>query len=515
MMKKVLTPKKMIAFLVAIISVFTIALTFSSNQNTIVKAEWNGERLGGSITVFSLEDYIDESIFSEFTKKTGTTVNYLTFATNEEMYNELKKDNSACDLLCTSEYMLMKMISEGMIKEFDTPNNLKNYGSEYINSVFQGLEIKNHKGENVRLMSTDKTKTYVAGYMWGTIGLIYNKQSAGGLTDADFETWSVIWERFNNRVTIKDSIRDSYFIALAKVYQDELLQAKQEFNLTGDRQAYSEKLNEIFNRTDKETVDKVEIELKALKENIYAFEVDAGKSDILTGKIDVNFAWSGDAVYALKEGLYDFDDDGNIVGKKSNPTLLGYAVPSEGSNIWFDAYAMTNSANVKRASAFLDFLCEPEIAVANMDYTGYTSCVAGNSQNTLVFDYVLESYASESGTTIDLSYFFDPAHTGDDYNVTVSDELLSMFIAQYPTEDIIARCAVMKNFSGEELERINEMWQKVKLTTLPTWAIWLIISVVIVLLVAVIAYKYREAIAKLVSNIKNKIEDKKSKKEQA
>ncbi len=510
-MNRILTPQKLISILVAIITVLTVAFSFTANSNKIAKAE----RIGGSITVFSLEDYIDESIFDDFYRQTGTKVEYLTFATNEEMYNELKKDGSACDLLCTSEYMLMKMISEGMIKEFDTPNNLKDYGSEYINSVFQGLEIQNHKGETVTLMNADKTKTYVAGYMWGTIGLIYNKNSAGGLTDADFENWSVIWERFNNRVTIKDSIRDSYFIALAKVYKDELLQAKAQYELDNDSQSYSEKLNEIFNRTDQKTVDMVEKELKLLKENIYAFEVDAGKADILTGKIDVNFAWSGDAVYALKEGLYEFDDDGNIVGESSNPTYLGYAVPSEGSNIWFDAYAMTPNANVKASTAFLDFLCDPEIAVANMDYTGYTSCIAGNSENTVVFDYVLDCYGSEEGREVDLSYFFNSNGDGEDYKITVSDSLYSMFIAQYPTEEIIARCAVMKNFSGEELERINEMWQKVKLTTLPTWAIWLIVGAIVVILITAIVYKYREAIVKFINNSIEKRKIKNSKKEQA
>ncbi len=455
----------------------------------------DGEQItGGKIVVFSVEDYIDDSIFDDFKAKTGIEVKYLTFATNEAMYNELKKSPSSVDLICPSEYMIMKMISEGLIREFDVPFNQKKYGSKYINQIFRGLKVENKQGEVVSIMSEDENKTYAVGYMWGTIGLIYNKNLPNGqtLTDADFENWSVIWDNFKGRITIKDSIRDSYFLALAYVYQDELLTAKKLYNQTGDSQEYSQTLAEIFNRTDQETVDKVEEALLALKKNLYGFEVDAGKSDILTGKIDVNFAWSGDAVYSIQQGL--FDEDGNYL---DNPVYLGYAVPQEGSNVWFDGYVMTKDADYERAIKFLDFLCDPEVAVKNMDYTGYTSCIAGDSCNTAVFDYVLDSYGAsdeESGATIDLAYFFDPSNTTGDYSITVSDTLLAMFNAQYPSQEVISRCAVMQNFTDEQLQRINNMWNRVKLTTLSDAAIVIIICAIALVVLAVVLIKYREKI---------------------
>ncbi len=458
-------------------------------------ARADGEQItGGEIVVFSVEDYIDDSIFDDFKAKTGINVKYLTFATNEAMYNELKKSPSSVDLICPSEYMIMKMISEGLIREFEVPSNQKNYGSKYINQVFKGLKVENKQGEVVSIMSEDESTTYAVGYMWGTIGLIYNKNLSNGqtLNDADFENWSVIWDNFNGRITIKDSIRDSYFLALAYVYQDELLTAKDVYSQTGDSQVYSQTLAEIFNRTDQETVNKVEDALLALKKNLYGFEVDAGKSDILTGKIDVNFAWSGDAVYSIQQGLYD--EDGNDL---ENPVYLGYAVPQEGSNVWFDGYVMTKDADYDRAIKFLDFLCDPEIAVKNMDYTGYTSCIAGNTSNTAVFDYVLDSYGvdeGETGTTIDLAYFFDPTNTAGDYTITVSDTLLAMFNAQYPSQEVISRCAVMQNFSNEQLERINDMWNRVKLTTLSDSTIIIIICAIALAVLIVVLIKYRENI---------------------
>ncbi len=493
-MTKISIKVRIIAIILCLMVVLPLAM--STRNATVYAGDANKE-----ITVFSVEDYICEGdpedpesadVLLMFEEETGISVNYVTFSTNEEMYNELKKDPYACDLMCPSEYMIMKLINEGLIRDFDTPNNVTEYGSKYINNVFKGLAVENQKGETVTIMSQDESRSYAVGYMWGTIGLIYNMTAGDGrtLTDEDFKSWSSIWTDFHKRVTIKDSIRDSYFIALAYVYKDELLVAKQTFENDGDSAKYSATLAEIFNRTDAKSVKLVEDALFELKDNLYAFEVDAGKADILTGKIDVNFAWSGDAVYALEQGLYD--EDGNEL---ENKIYLGYAVPEEGANVWFDGYVMTANADYDSAIQFLDFIARPDIAVLNMDYTGYTSCVAGNADNTEVFDYVLDSYGDEEGTTRDLSYFFDPdGTTGLDYTVTVSDELLPMFTAQYPTEEIIQRCAVMQNFSGEELTRINDMWKRIKLITLSDTALWIILGVAVLAIGGICVFIFREKI---------------------
>ena len=462
------------------------------------------------ITVFSVEDYIHEAedetelgVLDMFKEETGIEVNYVTFATNEDMYNELIKDPYACDLMCPSEYMIMKLISEDMIRSFDTPGNFKEYGSSYIKSVFKGISVEKDQ-EQVYFMNQDESTSYAVGYMWGTIGLIYNKIPPKGeeITAEQLSRWGNIWTQFTDRVTIKDSIRDSYFMALAYVYEEELLTAKAEYLAGGSREAYNAKLTEIFNRTDAESVNKVEKALLDLKNNLYGFEVDAGKNDLLSGKIDVNVAWSGDAVCSIDEGL--FDADGEL---KDDALYLGFAVPEEGSNIWFDGYVMTKNANYDNAIKFLDFISRPDVAVLNMDYTGYTSCVAGSE----VFNYVLESYDSEDGTNIfDLSYFFEPGYVGDKYLIRVEDLLVDMFNAQYPTEEVIARCAVMQNFSGDDLERVNEMWKKVKLITLSDLSIVLIICVFVALILFVVVVKFREPIAKAIDKRLPK-KDKKSK----
>ena len=444
------------------------------------------------IIVFSVEDYIDESIFDTFKEQTGIEVEYNTFATNEEMYNELIKNPKACDLMCPSEYMIMKLMSEDLIRSFETPQNFTDYGSKYIKDVFKGLQIEGLNETTIPIMSQDGATSYAVGYMWGTIGLIYNMnatlEDGTKVTPETFKSWSSIWQHFDGRVTIKDSIRDSYFIALAYVYQDELLAAKEKYALDGNSALYNATISEIFNRTDKESIDKVEKALLDLKEKLYGFEVDAGKADILTGKIDVNFAWSGDAVYSIYQGLYNEETEEVL----ENPVYLGYAVPEEGSNVWFDGYVMTKNANYDNAIQFLDFLCDPEIAVLNMDYTGYTSCIAGDE----VFQYVVDSYndGEGEGTDVDLAYFFDETDTTGKYVINVSDFSLPMFSAQYPTKDIIERCAVMRNFTGEELENVNNMWKRVKLITLSDAVIVLILVAIVLVIAGVVIYKYRETI---------------------
>lgn len=476
--------KKLTRFF-AVTLILLFVLPFSFGVKT-VRAE------GNEITVFSVEDYIDTDVLDAFEEETGVKVNYLTFATNEEMYNELLKDKNAVDLICPSEYMIMKMRDEGLLKKFDTPQNFADYGSDYIKQKFKQAPLN--------IMDEDESKTYAIGYMWGTIGVIYRTEDVDGEL---LKSWSSLWSEFDGKLTVKDSIRDTYFMALAEVYKDELISWKNK--LAGSEcsaEDYNAAITEIFNRTDKETVDKVEKSLLDLKGKLYGFEVDAGKSDILTGKINVNVAWSGDAVFSIDQGLYD--EDGEPL---ENQVVLGYAVPEEGSNVWFDGYVMTANADEENSLKFLDYLCSPEVATLNMDYTGYTSCIVGDE----VFEYVKETYSDdESEDTVDLRYFFDPNGTNPDpeaYVINVAEELKYMFYAQYPTEDVLMRCAVMKNFDGDELERINEMWKKIKLITFSTGKIIAIVSAFVLAAAAIAVYVNRE---KLFGGIE-KLDEKKSK----
>ncbi len=487
-MKKIAyNPFSLFALLLALLLFFSNFCTLFS-ENTV-----SAENLtpSGTIRVFSWEDYIEEGengangVIEDFMKENPSVkVEYYSFATNEEMYNELLKDPTAVDVICPSEYMIMKMRDEGLIKPYFIPKNYADYGSPYIKDMFDQIGLNVKDGENAG-------KTYAVGYMWGTMGLIYN---ADKFTDEDFDSWTNLYDdKFYGKITIKDSLRDSYIMAIAIAYKDELLELKDKVKTDPSytEEQYKTDLFEIFNRTDVKTVEKVEDVLLELKPHLYGFEVDAGKNDLLTGKIDVNFAWSGDAVYSMWEA--------DNVGKN-----LRYVVPKEGSNVWFDGWVMTKHANESASSAFINYMCRPDIAIRNMDYVGYTSCIAGDE----VFEYVKESFGTEGGEkTVDLKYFFNPKDTSGSYAFNVSDEEDGCYrhlFAQYADEETIMRCAIMDNFSQKDLERINEMWNKVKLITLPDYMLVIIFVLIVLAIVLVVLFKFRDKIFKKEIAVKTK-----------
>lgn len=464
---------------------FSLALVAFSITPTI-KTDVAKAKDANTIVIYSWEDYIDlgysEEDFEEMSdylldnysqeellksiidifmeENPEINVEYHTFATNEEMYNELKNNPSGPDLICPSEYMIMKMKDEGLIKPFTSPSEWEENGSPYIKKVFENLDL------------VDGDKIYACGYMWGTMGYIYN---ADKTTSEELKNWdSVLNDKFDGKITIKDSIRDTYIMALGSIYKDELLA------LDKNATDYNEKLSQIFNRTDDESIKKVEKYLKDLKNHLYGFEVDSGKSDLLTGKIDVNFAWSGDAVYSIDEGEYE-------------GVNLEYVVPEEGSNVWFDGFVMPTNANEELATKFLNFVSRKDNVIRNMEYIGYTSCMAQED----LYSYILESYEEEDGTeSVNLGYFFKgDDYQGMDYLVKTSN-LNKQLATQYPDFNTIKRCAVMDNFDNETLDKINEMWNNVKFITFPYWIIIVIVAVVLLVAITYLLIKYKDDIFK-------------------
>ena len=464
---------------------------------------------GKVLRVYNWEDYICEeddeeygyvdliSAFEkEYEEQTGTpvTVEYSTFGTNENMYNELKINAAGYDLVCPSDYMIMKMIKEDMVEpfseEFLTEGDYAKYASPYIKEIFE-TNTATVNGEE------KPWADYAVAYMWGTMGYVYNPE----LVDKeDLSSWAGIWsKKYGNMSTIKDSVRDSYFLGVAYVYGDELTALAQEYkNGTIDEKTYNAKITEIMNRTDEDTIESVKNALLDLKQYLYGFEVDSGKQDMITGKISINFAWSGDAVYAMDdaEPIYD-EETGALIAKG---IYLNYAIPEECSNIWFDGWVMPKGANTELAEAFINFLSRPENAVANMNYIGYTSAIAGDA----VYEEMLDWYSEgeegdldEEGNPLvkyDLNYFFAGVEGGtyDDYSIWVSEESLDRQIfAQYPTEQVISRSAIMQNFSNEETAAINEMWEEVKGLPIPVWAYVVIAVIAGVIVVAALSYVYK------------------------
>ena len=252
-------------------------------------------------------------------------------------------------------------------------------------------------------------------------------------------------ERQERFFPLKDSVRDTYVPAIFHVYKDEIAA------LDENAADYNDKLNAIFNRCDDETLAKVEAALKEIKgKTVYGFEVDEGKDEIVKGTYWANLAWSGDAVYAM-----------DAAEENETPKYLNYALPEEGSNVWFDGWCMPKGARKDVAEEFVNFICDPANAALCMDSVGYTSPVVGEDIWELVNDWYAADEDETEFDTVDLSFFFGDSIEGKAEINVPKAERGRQFDAQYPTEDALKRCCIMKDF-GDQQEKVEAMWSRVK-----------------------------------------------------
>ena len=463
-------PLKLLAILFAItLLVFNMPVAETKADESVI-----------TLRVCNCEDYIDEEVCSDFEtfmagKGKAVKVEYSTYGINENLYNDLKiAKGYLYDVICTSDYMIEKMAMEGMLKKItlSETGNYNNFVSPYIKEIFNEKITWNN--------GVDKLGDYATPYMWGTLGLVYNPEI---VAEEDMKSWLSLWKpEYKNKSTIKDSVRDSFFIGIAKAYYEELTAL--------DKTAvnYNEELSKIFGNVSDDAIGKVELALSSLKDNIFGFEVDSGKNDMVTGKISINFAWSGDAVYAIDEA-------------ESDGLYLNYSVPEEGSNVWFDGWCVpTHARQTEIAVEFIEYMADPEIAIRNMEYTGYTSGMAGDDVLTWVKDYyeLSDTQTEDTPYSADLSYFFGKPVT------VYSSEVGRHFSTQYPTQDVINRCVIMRAFSNDRNEKINQMWENVKGQIFPNWAIALAIVAVAIVAITIILIRNKEWVKKVLAKIPTK-----------
>ena len=254
-------------------------------------------------------------------------------------------------------------------------------------------------------------------------------------------------------------------------------------------------ITEILNRTDATSINLVKEKLISLKPMLYGFEVDSGKNDMILGNINAYVAWSGDAAYAIDVASGDAEDEDGTILDENKRRDISYYIPEEGSNIWFDGLVMpAGSTNYDAVYEFLNFICDPENVYDNMNYIGYTSVIGGDD----IFDGIAVDWFDESadlgvneGIEIDLSYFFGNSR---EYKIKVSEESYGRVIAQYPTAEIVERCAVMNYFKNDVLMDINDMWEQVKGETFPVWLILLIVGFVVLLAVIIVLSRNKDKI---------------------
>lgn len=470
----------------------TVTLRVSNWEEYIDLGDWDDELIdianpydpdaGGIIGVNSMVDD-----FTEWFNSGGygykIKVEYSTFGTNEDLYNRLNLGDKY-DLVCPSDYMIMKLLNDGKLEKFSQ-------------SFLDGSSQENYYVRNVspfisEMFADNGWTEYAACYMWGTTGLVYNPEY---VDQEDVASWDILKNaKYDKQVTVKDNVRDAYFAASGILNAEELL--------SGDMT--EERRSALLNATDDETIAAAEDILKEIKENVYSFETDSGKADMITGKVISNFQWSGDAVYILDEAD----------GDEENPTELWYSVPLECTNLWFDGWVMLkdgiegDARKKQAAEAFVNFLSRPDNAVRNMYYIGYTSAISGDGNNleeNVVYNYMNWNYEADEDAEetyeYDLSYFFGEgsgatvcadASTfifGEDGSANCGRQLFS----QYPPQNVIERSVIMLDF-GDRLSAINQMWINVRCLDVKDFnpaVVWTIVGIVAAGAVAITLYKFR------------------------
>ncbi len=271
----------------------------SSNQKTLYVYNWG--------------DYIDETVLAEFENEYNIKVVYETFATNEDMYVKIKQGGTKYDVAIPSDYMIEKMIKEDMLEPIDL-SKITTFGD--ISDEFKDLPF-------------DKGNHYSIPYMWGTVGIIYNKTMVSDPVDS----WNILWnEKYKGSIVMLDSQRDALAVALKK-------------------HGYS------LNSRKAEELEAAKKSLIEQKPYLMAYAGDNLKDMMISGEAALAVCWSGDAMYM----------------KSENPDLA-YALPKEGSNLWFDNMVIPKGAkNIEEAHLFIDFMNRAETAKKNVDYIGYST----------------------------------------------------------------------------------------------------------------------------------------------
>lgn len=274
----------------------------------------SGTISGEKVVVYNWGDYIDPEVLTMFEEETGIDVVYEEYETNEIMYPKVQSGAIAYDVVCPSDYMVQRMIENDLLAEINY-NNIPNL--KYIDDIYMEMS-KQYDPEN----------KYSVPYLWGTVGILYNKK----MVDEPVDSWSILWdEKYTDSILMQDSVRDAFAVALKSL-------------------GYS------LNSTDLDELEAAKQLLIEQKPLVQAYVIDQVRDKMIGNEAALGVIYSGEALYCQKE----------------NPDLE-YVIPKEGSNLWIDALVIPkNAQNKKNAEAFINYLCRPDIAKMNFDYITYS-----------------------------------------------------------------------------------------------------------------------------------------------
>ena len=274
-----------------------------------------------TINVYNWGEYISDGsddamdVNKEFEALTGVHVNYLMFASNEELFAKMKSGGSSYDVVIPSDYMISRLQANGLLLPLDYGNipNIANVDEKYLHLEF------------------DPEQQYSAPYTWGEVVLVYNTTLVD--PDDDMETWEALWnEKYMGSLLMFSNSRDAFGIALKTL-------------------GYSQ------NTTDPDELEEAARKLEEQKLLVQAYVMDEIFDKMGGGEAALAPYYAGDAIVMMDE----------------NPDLAA-AIPREGTNLFVDAACIpASSRNKEAAEMYINFLCETQVAMANFEYIGYAS----------------------------------------------------------------------------------------------------------------------------------------------
>ncbi len=316
------------------------------------------------VNVYNWGENIDESIFDDFEEETGIKVNYKVYESNEQLYSVLKQGGVNYDVIIPSDYMISRLIEEDMLEKIDMNNvpNISKIDPAYLNREF------------------DPNQEYSVPYTWGVVGLIYNST----VVDEPVTSWKTLFdEKYAGQILQFDNSRDAMATALFAL-------------------GYS------VNTTDETELQEAFDLLVEQKEYLQAYVMDTIFDKLEGGEAAIGAYYAGDALIMME----------------INPDLR-FCIPEEGTNFFVDAMCIPKgAANKTNAEYFIDFMCNTDIALRNMEVTGYATPSA-------------EAYAE-------------------------LDEEIKNNEILFPSTDILENCETYINLPQETLELYNDYWTKLK-----------------------------------------------------
>ena len=315
--------KKAFSLALAAVTLLVTALSLAScgTLDTVenLVGTYTDEYAGTTLNVYNWAEYISDGsegsldVEAAFEKLTGIKVNYTTYESNEVMYSKLKSGSVSYDVVIPSDYMIARMINEGMLKKIDVAK-LSNYN--LINEKYKNLYF-------------DENNEYSVPYNVGMVGLIYNTKMVSEAPTS----WSVLWDKqYAGKMLMFNNPRDSLAIAQAILGID-------------------------YNTTDKADWDRVAAKMREQKPLLQGYVMDEVFNKMEDGNAALAPYYAGDF----------------LTMQAINPDLA-FVYPEEGVNIFVDSMCIPAGAqNVDAAMMFINFMLEPEVALANAEYICYAS----------------------------------------------------------------------------------------------------------------------------------------------